>query len=106
MNKLDQTVADYLKIIGAGCPRLLNALNQSPEAVWGEIEAMEAACRAFNKTCGSAPAKPAVATKITTLVAKLRGQMLKQGLMDHEEFAVFRKNVRAIQSCAASWRTA
>ena len=100
MNKLDQTVDEYLRAIGASCPRLLFALQQSPEAVWGEIMRMESACHAFKEACSGLQDKSAAAREIMTLVEALRVQMAKDGLIDYEEFAAFRQGVSAIQRCA------
>lgn len=99
MNKLDQTIDEYLRPIGASCPRLLFALHESPEAVWGEIMRMESACHAFEKACSGLQDKSAAACEIMTLVQALCVQMAK-GLIDYEEFAAFRQGVSAIQRCA------
>ena len=79
MNKLDQTVDEYLRAIGASCPRLLFALHESPEAVWGEIMRMESAYYAFEKACSGLQDKSAAAREIMTLVRALRVQMAKDG---------------------------
>jgi len=97
MNKLDQSVVQHLKSIEASCPRLLKALHHTPEALWGEIQALEYACQCFEQASGPQSAK------ILDLAAALRAQMAKQGLMDHTELDGFRENVVAIQSCARSW---
>jgi F420-non-reducing hydrogenase iron-sulfur subunit len=102
MNKLDQTVDEYLRAIGASCPRLLFALQQSPEAVWSEIMRMESACHAFEQACSGLQHKSVAACEIMTLVRALRVQMAEDGLIDYEEFAAFRQGVSAIQRCA-SW---
>jgi coenzyme F420-reducing hydrogenase delta subunit len=99
MNKLDQAVDGYLRDIGASCPRLLFALHESPEAVWGEIMRMESAYYAFEKACSGLEDKSAAAREIMTLVRALRVHMAK-GLIDYEEFAAFRQGVSAIQRCA------
>ena len=103
MNQLDQTVDEYLRAIGASCPRLLFALQESTEAVWGEILRMESACHAFEKTCSGVQDKAAAAGEITTLIRALHLQMAK-GLVDHEEFAAFRQGVSAVQRCAIRLR--
>jgi F420-non-reducing hydrogenase iron-sulfur subunit len=100
MNKLDQTVDEYLRAIGASCPRLLFALQQSPETVWGEIMRVELACHAFEEVCAGLQDKSAAAHEIMTLVQALRTQMAKDGLIDYDEFAAFRQSVSAIQCCA------
>ncbi|MBI5385920.1 MAG: hydrogenase iron-sulfur subunit [Verrucomicrobia bacterium] len=99
MNKLDQSVDQHLKAIGASCPRLLFALQESPEAVWGEIMRMESACQAFEKACAGFHHEAADVFEVTVLVGALRAQMCQDGLMDYEEFAAFRQGVAAIQSC-------
>ena len=103
MNKLDQTLVDYLRAIGASCPRLLFALQENPEAVWVEILRMESVCHAFEKACSGLVDKSAAADEIVTLIDALRVQMAK-GLVDCEEFAAFRRGVSAIQRCANRWR--
>ncbi len=99
MNKLDQAVDEYLRAIGASCPRLLFALHESPEAVWGEIMRMESAYYAFEKACSGLQDKSAAACEIMTLIEALRVQMAK-GLIDYEEFAAFRQGVSVIQRYA------
>ena len=99
MNKFDQTVAENLRLIGASCPRLLFALQENPEAVWGEITRLESACHAFEKACAGLPDKSA-ADEIMNLVEDLRVQIAKDGLSDYKEFAAFRQGVSAIQRCA------
>ena len=99
MKKPDQAVDEYLRAIGASCPRLLFALHESPEAVWGEIMTMESAYYAFEKACSGLQDKSAVACEIMTLVEDLRVQMAK-GLVDYEALAAFRQGVSAIQHCA------
>jgi hypothetical protein len=95
MNKLDATVVQHLKNIEASCPRLLNALHHTPEALWGEIQALECACQSFDQAlCGLSSAE------IQDLVSDLRAQMAKQGLMDSMELDAFRQKVAAVQSCA------
>jgi coenzyme F420-reducing hydrogenase delta subunit len=106
MNQLDQTVDEYLRTIGAGCPRLLFGLQESPEAVWGEIMRMESACHAFMEVCSGFQDKSAAAREITALVEALRVQMAKDGLVDYEEFAAFRQGVLAVQRCANRFRNA
>jgi coenzyme F420-reducing hydrogenase delta subunit len=100
MNQLDQTVDEYLKAIGAGCPRLLFGLQESPEAVWSEIMRMESACYAFMEVCSGLQDKSAAASEIMGLVEALRVQMAKDGLIGYEEFAAFRQGVSALQRCA------
>jgi len=100
MNELDQTFDESLRAIGASCPRLLYALQQSAEAVWGEIMRMESACHAFEEACSGFRDKSAVAREIMGLVEALRVQMAKDGLIDYEEFAAFRQGVSAILRCA------
>ncbi len=100
MNDLDQTFDEYLRAIGAACPRLLYALQQSAEAVWGEIMRMESACHAFAEACSGFRDKSAAAREIMTLVEALRVQMAKDGLVGYEEFAAFRQGVSAILRCA------
>ena len=80
MNKLDQVVDGYLRDIGASCPRLLFALHESPEAVWGEIMRMESAYYAFEKACSGLEDKSAAAREIMTLVRALRVHMAKGSL--------------------------
>jgi coenzyme F420-reducing hydrogenase delta subunit len=99
MNKLDQTVDEYLRAIGGSCPRLLFALQENPEAVWGEIMRMESAYYVFEKAGSGLQDKSAAAREIMILVRALRVQMAK-GLIDYEEFAAFRQGVLAIQRCA------
>jgi coenzyme F420-reducing hydrogenase delta subunit len=99
VNKLEQTVDQDLRAIGASCLRLLSALQQSPEAVWGEIMRMESVCQALNEACSDLQDKSAAAGEITALVESLRSQMAKNGLTCHEEFAAFRQGVSAIQRC-------
>jgi hypothetical protein len=106
MTKLEQTVDEQLKTIGARCPQLLSALHQNPEAVLGEIKVMESACRAFDEAHRSLQGKSRAATKMMTLVASLRGQFAKQGLVDDKEFASFRQNVVALHTCANKLRDA
>ena len=103
-NELDQTVEQHLRTIGASCPRLLHALQASPEAVWGEIMRLESACQAFKTTCKGHREESAAVAEIMNLVSALRGQMAKDGLMDYEEFAAFREGVSAIQRCACRLR--
>jgi len=103
MNELDQAVDDYLSAIGASCPRLLFALNESPEAVWGEIMKMESVYSVFEKACSGLQDKLATATEIVTLVQALHSRMAR-GLRDYEDFAAIRQCVSAIQSCANQMR--
>lgn len=105
MNKLDQTVVEYLWDIGMRCPRLLFALQESPEAVWSEIIKMESACHAFEMACAGRPDKSAATEELLKLVGALRGQMAKDGLLEYAEFAAFRQCVVAIQRCANRLRT-
>jgi F420-non-reducing hydrogenase iron-sulfur subunit len=98
MNKLDQATGHCLETIRDGCARLLFALQQSPEAVWGEIMAMEASCHAFAEACARLEDKSA-SWELMTLMEDLRVQMARHGLLDAEEFAAFRKSVSALQSC-------
>ena len=100
MNKLDQTVDEYLRAVGASCPRLLFALQQSPEAVWGEIMRLESTCHTFEQACSDLPGKPSAASEIEALLSALRVKMDKDGLVDYEEFAAFREDVSAIERCA------
>jgi hypothetical protein len=95
MNKLDQTVVQQLKAIEASCPRLLNAMHYTPEALWGEIQALEYACQTFQQLPSSTQG-----SQLLELVAALRAQMAKQGLMDYKELDGFREKVVTIQSCA------
>jgi coenzyme F420-reducing hydrogenase delta subunit len=104
MNRLDQTVDEYLRAIGAGCPRLLFGLQEGPEAVWGELMRMESACYAFMEVCSGLEDKSAAAREIMALVEALRVQMAKDGLADYEEFAAFRQGVSAVQRCAKRLR--
>ncbi len=104
MNKLDQSALVHLQTIGASCPRLLNALRCSPEAVLGELQVMELACRAFDEACRGGEGKSAAAAKMESLVATLRGQIAKQGLIDDQEFAAFRAEVLAIHRYANTLR--
>jgi len=106
MNQLDQTVDQYLRAIGAGCPRLLFGLQENPEVVWGEIMRMESACYAFRELCSSLQAKSAAAGELMALVEALRVQMAKDGLSDCAEFAAFRQGVSAVQRCADRLRQA
>jgi coenzyme F420-reducing hydrogenase delta subunit len=100
MNKLDQTADEYLRAIGASCPRVLFGLHESPEAVWGEIMRMESACYAFMEVCSGLQDKSTAAREIMALVEALRVQMAKDGLTDYQEFAAFRQGVSAVQRCA------
>jgi F420-non-reducing hydrogenase iron-sulfur subunit len=102
MTKLDPTVDQHLRAIEASCPRLLYALQATPEAVSGELMRMEAACKGLEKA-GTGDLSVAV-REIIALVAALRGQMAKDGLMDYEEFAAFRQGVSTLQRCLALWR--
>jgi F420-non-reducing hydrogenase iron-sulfur subunit len=104
MNTLDRTPDEQLRTIGAICPRLLSALHDGPEAVWGEIQAVETACRAFAESRHGVYAKAEAAMKMMGRVAALRAQMGKQGLMDDGDFAKFREDVLAIQQCAEALR--
>ena len=72
MSKLDQSVEQHLRAIGAICPRLLHALHESPEAVWGEIMRMESACEALKKACSGFQDKSALVFEITALIGSLR----------------------------------
>jgi len=103
MSKLDQAIDEYSRAIGVSCPRLLLALHESPEAVWGEIMRMESACCVFEKACSGLQDQSAAAGEIITLVQALHSRMAK-GLTDYEEFAAFRQCVWAIQSCASRMR--
>ena len=103
MNEIEQTLDKCLMVIGADCQRLLFALQQSPEAVWNEILRMESAGHAFHEACSGFQDKSA-AHEIMTLIGALRVQMAKDGLMDCEERAAFRKAVSAIKSCADQLR--
>lgn len=105
MNKLDQTAEEHLRTIGAICPRLLSALHDSPEAVWGEIHALEYACRGVLAVWPSAQAKPEAAESMASKTAALRAQMVKRELMDDAGFARFREDVRIIRECADALRT-
>jgi coenzyme F420-reducing hydrogenase delta subunit len=100
MSQLDQTVDDCLRAIGAGCPRLLFGLQESPEAVWAEIMRMESACYAILEACADLRDKAAGALEMMGLVEALRVRMAKDGLIDFGEFAAFRQGVSAVQSCA------
>ena len=106
MNQLDQTVDQYLRAIGAGCPRLLFGLQESPEVVWGELMRMESACYAFMELCSGLEDKAAAAGELMALVEALRVQMAKDGLSDFAEFAAFRQGVSAVQRCADRLRQA
>ena len=99
MSKLDQSVAVHLRTIEASCPRLLTALHMSPEAVWGEIQTMELACRAYKET-GLSRGRSEAAAKLLALVSGLRGQLARQVSMDDEDFPAFQQHVAAIQTCA------
>jgi len=99
MSKLDQTGDKHLRAIEASCPRLLNALRATPEAVSGEIMRMESACGGLEKAGSAGDDKSAAAREIITLVAALRGQMAKDGLMGAEKLAAFRQGVSALQRC-------
>ena len=103
MDELEQAVDEYLKIIGASCPRLFFALHENPEAVWGEIMKMESAYAVLEKACSGHQDKSATAGEIMTLVEALRSRLAK-GLRDYEDFAAFRQCVLAIQSCASRRR--
>jgi hypothetical protein len=97
MNKLDTTVVQHLKAIEAACPRLLHALHYTPEALWGEIQALEHVCQSFEQAlCGQQT------VAIQELVSDLRAQMAKQGLIDSKELNTFRQKVVAVQTCARS----
>ena len=85
---------------------MLNALHYSPEAVLGDIQVMESACRAFDEAYRGMQDKSEAATKMITLVAALRGQFAKQGLMDYKELETFREEVLAIRCCASTLRDA
>ncbi len=104
MNKLEQTLDAQLRTIGASCPHLLHALHHSPEAVLGEIQVLESACRAFEEAYRTLPAKSGTAVQMQKLVAALRCQMAQQGLRDDKEFAAFRQDISAIQNCANALR--
>jgi F420-non-reducing hydrogenase iron-sulfur subunit len=104
VNKLEQTVDQDLRAIGASCLRLLSALQQSPEAIWGEIMRMESICKALNEACSDLQDKSAAAGEIMTLVEALRSQMSKNGLTCQEEFAAFRRGVSTVQRCADRMR--
>ena len=106
MNELVESLDQPLKTIEESCPRLLYALQASPEAVWGEILRMESACQAFKKACFGLKDRTAAVHEITALVGGVRGQMAKHGLMNAEEFAAFRDGVSAIQHGASRLRNA
>jgi hypothetical protein len=106
MTKIEQTVDEQLKTIGASCPHLLSALHQNPEAVLGEIKVIESACRVFDEAYRGLQGKSKAANKMMTLVAALRGQIARQGLMDDKEFAMFREDVMAIHTYANRLRDA
>jgi hypothetical protein len=95
MNKLDANVVQHLKAIEATCPRLLNALHHTPEALWGEIQSLELACQSFEQALSGLDS-----AQIQELVSDLRAQMARQGLMDNKELEAFRQKVAAVQSCA------
>lgn len=105
MNKLDQTAEEQLRTIGAICPRLRNALHDSPEAVWGEIHALESACRGLQSRWPGWPDKPEAAAKMVSRAAALRAQLAKRELMEEADFARFREDVRVIQECAEALRS-
>jgi F420-non-reducing hydrogenase iron-sulfur subunit len=100
MSTLDETVDQHLRAIEASCPRLLYALHATPEAVSGEIMRMESACKGLEKASPGADDASVAVREIITIVAALRGQMAKDGLMGCEEFAAFRQGVSALQRCA------
>jgi coenzyme F420-reducing hydrogenase delta subunit len=104
MSKLDQTGDEYLRALEAGCPRLLFGLQESPEAVWGELMRMESAGYAFMEVCSSFQDKSAAARELMALVEALRVQMAKDGLIGYGEFAAFRQGVSAVQCCASRLR--
>ena len=106
MSKLDQTADKHLRAIEASCPRLLNALRATPEAVSGEIMRMESACGGLEKAGSAGDDKSAAAREIITLVAALRGQMAKDGLMGAEKLAACRQDVSALQRCINRLRDA
>lgn len=100
MNKLDQTVVQSLKAIESSCPRLLNALHYSPEVLWGEIQALEYACKTFEEAPEGAQSQPKTLAELMELTAALRAQLARQGLNDDQELDGFRQKVVAIQTCA------
>jgi F420-non-reducing hydrogenase iron-sulfur subunit len=100
MDKLEQTADECLKAIGESCTRLLFALHESPEAVWGELMRMESAGHAFQEVCSGLQDPPAEVCEIMSFVEALRVQMAKEGLLGYKEFAAFRQGVSAIQRWA------
>jgi len=104
MDQFDKTAADYLREVGASCSRLLYALHESPEAVWGEIMRMESACYAFKEASSSSQKQSAAADELLTLIEALRVRMAKDGLIEYKEFADFRQGLSALQRCVERLR--
>jgi hypothetical protein len=97
---LQPSSGDCLRTIANSCSNLLHALNQSPEAVLGQIFEIESACKSLDKTSPVMRDKTEVSTKMMSLVGVLHGQMGTRGLMDDKDFAAFREKVLAIQTYA------
>ncbi len=97
MNKLDLSLDEHLRKIQESCPRLLNALQYSPEAIWGEIQAIELACKLFEECFQSLSKDSQASVELMVTIAALRSQMGK-GLMDGADFTDFRAKVEAIQA--------
>jgi len=99
MTKLDPAVDRHLKAIEASCPRLIYALQSTPEAVLGELMRMESSCRGLEK---AGTGEEAVSLReIISQVAALRSQWAKDGLMDREEFIAIRQGVSNLQRSLA-----
>ena len=103
MREFDQAIDEFSRAIGASCQRLILALHESPEAVWGQIMRMELAGCVFEKACSGLQDQSTAAGEIMTLVEALHSRMAR-GLKDHEEVAAIRQCVSAIQSCANQLR--
>jgi hypothetical protein len=106
MNEPGQTIDEYLSAIGASCHRLLYALQESPEAVWGELMKMESSCHAFEEASAGFKDHLAAAREMGALVEALRVQMARDGLIDYQELAAFRQGVSAVRRCADRIRDA
>lgn len=119
MDQFDKTAADYLREVGASCSRLLYALHESPEAVWGEIMRMESACYALKEACSieckmqnaeckmqnaEGSKQSAAADELLALIEALRVRMAKDGLIEYQEFADFRLGMSALQRCVERLR--
>jgi hypothetical protein len=105
MNQFESAPAVHLREIGASCPLLLHALQISPEASWGEIMRVEAACQSLKRDCGACGEASMASEELLTHVEALREHLAKAGMSSYNAFAAFREGVAALQHCVARWQT-